>query len=527
MAVIVNGRKFNYLSEPGQVIKAIMALPEPKVIERDHIEFEEEKAVICLQREVAYANMKHPTIKYTDKYYDNERTDDDRLFSFDPDTDFVHEYNVPNQVRYMGTKWLHTCILIYCHTDTKHMVVHIDDAPRIDLNTAFSDFAHENKLYISLIGGQTGESSESILEKIIVYLLNKTKFTHQNIIIETQKLMANNAFREQDKLGFVYDYIVKYASVLYRREYGKSLSIQDVFDRKRRDFHTRQSPLTTTLIVLATAICHASEIRRASQKAILTAIDDDLKTYIRDESTFKELLNALFSQEGFKLFDKYLQQNKYYRLSQLTNFVIDVKTNDIIMTHAFMPTPNEDLRAPVRLIRHLSILDTPVYLKITPVRYSCDNCDDHTTTTEQYDGCDRNASTTKALDEYLMRSLSHGTIEDVSKKEKVGQKVVQGILDRQVQKEVNWSLISEIETLGIDEIANKKGYQSYFTIISVRDNDGKISVIAVLPERTKEVIKYFLESMPEHLRKRVKNVCTDNEINPNHARALIVKRLSG
>ena len=173
------------------------------------------------------------------------------------------------------------------------------------------------------------------------------------------------------------------------------------------------------------------------------------------------------------------------------------------------PATKRNGTAPVRLIRHLSILDTPVYLKITPVRYSCDNCDDHPTTTEQYDWCDRNASTTKALDEYLMRSLIHSTIEDVSKKEKMGQKVVQGILDRHVKKEVNWNLLSEIETLGIDEIANKKGHQSYFTIISVRDSDNKISVIAVLPERTKEVVKYFLGSIPEHLRKTVNNVCTD------------------
>jgi len=173
------------------------------------------------------------------------------------------------------------------------------------------------------------------------------------------------------------------------------------------------------------------------------------------------------------------------------------------------PATKRNGTAPVRLIRHLSILDTPVYLKITPVRYSCDNCDDHPTTTEQYDWCDRNASTTKALDEYLMRSLIHSTIEDVSKKEEIGQKVVQGILDREVQKEVNWNLIGEIETLGIDEIANKKGYQSYFTIISVRDCDGKISVIAVLPERTKEIVKYFLESIPGHLKKTVNNVCTD------------------
>jgi len=47
-----------------------------------------------------------------------------------------------------------------------------------------------------------------------------------------------------------------------------------------------------------------------------------------------------------------------------------------------------DGTAPERTIKHLSILDRPVYLRITPIRYSCDNCDD-TTTTEQYDWCNR------------------------------------------------------------------------------------------------------------------------------------------
>ena len=66
--------------------------------------------------------------------------------------------------------------------------------------------------------------------------------------------------------------------------------------------------------------------------------------------------------------------------------------------------------APSRLIRHLPILDTPVYLHITPIRYYCEHCDDHPTTTEQYDWCDRNASTTHGLDKYLMRQLIHSTI---------------------------------------------------------------------------------------------------------------------
>ncbi|MCH9692240.1 MAG: transposase family protein [Gammaproteobacteria bacterium] len=37
-------------------------------------------------------------------------------------------------------------------------------------------------------------------------------------------------------------------------------------------------------------------------------------------------------------------------------------------------------KAPSRLIRHLPIFATPVYLRITPIRYTCEHCDDHPTT---------------------------------------------------------------------------------------------------------------------------------------------------
>ena len=41
-----------------------------------------------------------------------------------------------------------------------------------------------------------------------------------------------------------------------------------------------------------------------------------------------------------------------------------------------------------RVTQHLEIFDTPVYLRIKPVSYSCKNCDDRPMTTEQYDWCD-------------------------------------------------------------------------------------------------------------------------------------------
>lgn len=193
------------------------------------------------------------------------------------------------------------------------------------------------------------------------------------------------------------------------------------------------------------------------------------------------------------------------------NIILDVVSrNDHSTCHKCgKPATKRDATAPTRLIRHLPIFDKPVYLRITPVRYSCENCDDHPTTTEQYDWCDRNATTTKGLEEYLMRQLIHSTIEDISKKERVSCKVVQTILNRQVNCHVDWEKIKDIITIGIDEISLRKGHHSYVTVISARSKGGQLYIIAVLDGRSKDSVKEFLGSIPEHIKKTVQSICTD------------------
>ena len=187
-----------------------------------------------------------------------------------------------------------------------------------------------------------------------------------------------------------------------------------------------------------------------------------------------------------------------------------VSNNDHSTCHKCgKPATKRDGKAPLRLVRHLPLFETPVYLKITPVRYSCEYCDDHPTTTEQYDWCDRNASTTKGLDDYLMRCLINSTVEDVAKKSKIGYQIVESILERQVDKKTDWARIDNLETTGIDEIAIKKGHHSYFTVVSAILKNASPIVIAVLEGREKETVKRFLQSIPEHLKQTVNQVCTD------------------
>jgi len=164
---------------------------------------------------------------------------------------------------------------------------------------------------------------------------------------------------------------------------------------------------------------------------------------------------------------------------------------------------------PYLKIRHLPILDTPVYLHIRPVRYQCEHCEDRPTTSEQYDWCERKSNISKGLEKYLLRNLIHSTIQDVSRKEGIGYKALSSLVNRQINKRVNWDEYDSLTTLGIDEISMKKGYRSFVSVVSGRTKSGDLSVIAVLPDREKETVKSFFDSIPNDLKRSVETVCTD------------------
>jgi transposase len=164
--------------------------------------------------------------------------------------------------------------------------------------------------------------------------------------------------------------------------------------------------------------------------------------------------------------------------------------------------------APQLTIRHLPVFDTPVYLVITPVRYQCAHCD--STTTEKYGWRQEGTDITKGLSDYLLRRVINSTVEDASRKERISAKTIAGIINTQIGNTIVWETFQAIKVIGIDEIALKKGYRDYVTVISARhENDGDISILAVLNGRRKETVVSFLQSIPADLRKTIESVCTD------------------
>ena len=163
---------------------------------------------------------------------------------------------------------------------------------------------------------------------------------------------------------------------------------------------------------------------------------------------------------------------------------------------------------PLRL-RHLPILEQRVFIEIRPKRYRCPYCEEHPTTTQRLEWYEPNSPHTQAFEEWIMRALINSTVVDVGRKCRLGEEAVEGILNRHVAGEVDWSRFTRLGVLGLDEIALTKGHRDFVTVVTCRGAEGEITLLAVLPDRRKETVKRFLASIPEPLKATIEQVCTD------------------
>ena len=161
-----------------------------------------------------------------------------------------------------------------------------------------------------------------------------------------------------------------------------------------------------------------------------------------------------------------------------------------------------------RTIRHLPILGKPCYLVIRPKKGVCQDCDKHPTTWQKLDWCDPKSRHTKAYEQHLMLALVNSTVADVAMKEAVGEKVVRGVIDRWISEEIDWKSVKKLGLLGIDEIALRKGYQDYLTLVTARIDD-HVRLVGVIEGREKAKVKAFLKSMPGRLKRTITGICCD------------------
>jgi transposase len=109
----------------------------------------------------------------------------------------------------------------------------------------------------------------------------------------------------------------------------------------------------------------------------------------------------------------------------------------------------------------------------------------------------------------VLLQLVHSTVEDVSIKEGIAYKSVAGVLERRMDKRVDWGQITSVKILGLDEIALRKGQGNYVTLVTGRLADGEIVLLGVLPGHEKAEVVDFLRSIPLRILQTIQAVCCD------------------
>jgi transposase len=160
-------------------------------------------------------------------------------------------------------------------------------------------------------------------------------------------------------------------------------------------------------------------------------------------------------------------------------------------------------------IRHLPAFGQRTYLRYRPKRYQCQDCEGQPTTTQTLEWHASNSPHSYAYDNHLLLQLTHSTVVDVCMKEGLAYGSVAGALERRIDKQVNWSELAEIGTLGLDEISLKKGQQHFVTLVTARLASGEIILLAVLAGRDKDTVIDFFRTIPPRLLQTIHSVCSD------------------
>jgi transposase len=93
-------------------------------------------------------------------------------------------------------------------------------------------------------------------------------------------------------------------------------------------------------------------------------------------------------------------------------------------------------------------------------------------------------------------SLVNSTVQDISIKEDIGYEAIMGIIDRHIERDINWEDVTRLDVIGLDEVSLKKGHRDFVAIITGRIETETV-ILGVLPNRKKATVKAFLSGIPQ------------------------------
>jgi transposase len=105
--------------------------------------------------------------------------------------------------------------------------------------------------------------------------------------------------------------------------------------------------------------------------------------------------------------------------------------------------------------------------------------------------------------------LITSTVVDAARQLGISEETIAGILDRWIERVVDWTAWEWLGGLGLDEIALKRGHRDVVVLVTAPLEEGGVEGLAVLADRKKDPVAAFLRSVPAPLRRTIERACTD------------------
>jgi hypothetical protein len=313
---IINEKKYDQkLTEQllNNIINEIKKCPPPKIRSSNASDIEADETVLCLQREITYVDLLNPFSK----------------------------------IKYIGTKNLVDCVLAYIHTETDHIIVHVDSSKNIlDLDSMLSCFSYQDTIKVTLIGGliEPGVNPLRNLQSLIVELYKTAQQLDLRIEITHQKILEYNTFPQDPSYQFIYDRILFKTDILKRQWFSTPLSEEDFKNTTPLNFKYLQNKKTeNVLIPLSELIAIASEVYDPAEQhfKIIQQLLLAAKKHYKNPTHFIEDIKGLISINGYKIMQEVCKD--VYR-NHLCNFVFDLKTGEIHVIDPHLKTVDEAIR---------------------------------------------------------------------------------------------------------------------------------------------------------------------------------------
>lgn len=311
MPLKINKKIFKSATAIKEMMEEVKKLPSLKIVPAHEKRVTSSEAILCLQREIAYVDQTNP---------------------------------IASNIRYLGSKNVKDCLLLYLYNETDHLVVHVDNTPaKLDLYPYLEKFKYKKGIKVILAGGMVGQrSSVSNLEKCINALVEVTEKLGVEIEIDSQNIIEANQFDvKTDRYQFLFDWLMTQANLLSQLFYGKNFDFEKFKNRSADDFKYRRVG-EEKLLKIYFCLNEVNQFLEVVTKEKIKKALIDIKY-----EDFIVFIDKAISKTGLELIDDNWINAGFYKgiKNKLSNFVFDIQNpSEIIVINKNLSTFYEQQR---------------------------------------------------------------------------------------------------------------------------------------------------------------------------------------